>query len=233
MSTPHISCNASDFASTVIMPGDPMRSQRIAHNYLSNARLVNNVRGVQGYTGEYQGKLVSVMASGMGGPSMGIYSHELFAYMGVETIIRVGTMGAFRDDANLGDIVLAQAACTDSNFLHHFDLPGVFAPIADFELLSRAAKLAEERHLSYRVGNVLTTDIFYFAHRRDESWIKMGVLGCEMETSILYANAAFHHKKALSLLTISDIMVGQHPAMSHEDRERQLDHTIKLALSLA
>ncbi len=232
MSTPHISSQPGDFAPTVIMPGDPMRSQRIAQSFLSEAKLVNNVRGIQGYTGTYAGRPVSVMASGMGGPSMGIYSHELFAFYGVKTIIRVGTAGGLLPEMKLGDVIIAQAACTNSNFVSQFKLNGTFSPIADFDLLCQAAQLAKERHLNYRVGNVITSDYFYNLLNETADWAKLGVLGCEMETAILYTNAALHKARALSMLTVSDTCDCQE-MMTPAEREQKLDDVIELALGLA
>ena len=159
--TPHINVqNEIGFGKTVLMPGDPLRSKFIAENFLENPVLVNNVRGVHGYTGYYKGVKVSVMASGMGMPAIGIYSHELFNFFGVENIIRVGSAGSIQDHINLYDLVIAQGACTDSNFVHQFHFPGTFAPIADFTLLSEAVKAAEANGATYHVGNVNSSDVF-------------------------------------------------------------------------
>ena len=187
--TPHINCHPEDFAPTVIMPGDPQRSKLIAENYLTDARLVNDVRGIQGYTGFYQGQRISVMASGMGGPSMGIYSHELFTAMKVERIIRVGTMGALIPNLKLGDIALAQAACYNSSFISQFKLNGCYSPIASFKLLRQAVSKAEELGFSYQVGNILTSDYFYNFSQDTVQWATLGVIGVEMETAILYTNS--------------------------------------------
>lgn len=229
--TPHISCQPEDFAPTVIMPGDPKRSAFVANNYLTDAKLVNDVRGIQGYTGTYQGKRVSVMASGMGGPSMGIYSHELFTFMNVQRIIRIGTMGAFAPDLDLGDIVLAQGASYNSNFMSQFQLVGNFSPLADFQLLRKAAEYAESQGLKYAVGNVLTSDYFYSCIDASANWKKLNILGAEMETAILYANAALHRRQALAILTISEDTKGG--AMTVEARQEKLDQAIKMALHLA
>ena len=214
------------------MPGDPLRSRYVAEHYLEKAELVNDVRSVQGYTGFYKGKRVSVMASGMGGPSMGIYSHELFAYMGVEQIIRIGTCGGMRSDLRLGDIILAQGCCTNSNFISQFQLNGTFAPLADFELLSRAYQLCRERELSAHVGNILTSDYFYDASNSYEKWTKLGILACEMEGAILYTNAALHGKKALTILTVSEVM-DQAEILTTEQRQTSLKNMLELALDLA
>lgn len=228
--TPHISCQPQDFAPTVIMPGDPKRSEFIAKNYLTNAKLVNDVRGIQGYTGTYKGKPISVMASGMGGPSMGIYSHELFAFMNVQRIIRVGTMSTFDESLRVGDIVLAEGACYNSNFMSQFQLNGCFAPIADFQLLRQAAEFAETKGLNYKVGNVLTSDFFYSCTSVRPAWKRLHVLGAEMETAILYANAALHQRQALSILTISEDNQGG--SLTPEEREAKLNDAIEMALSL-
>ena len=230
--TPHIHSRPEQFAPTVLMPGDPLRSRYIAENYLENAELVNDVRSVQGYTGFYKGKRVSVMASGMGGPSMGIYSHELFAYMGVERIIRIGTCGGMRTDLKLGDVILAQGCCTNSNFISQFQLNGTFAPLADFGLLSKAYQLCQEKKLSAHVGNILTSDYFYDASNGYEKWIKLGILACEMEGAILYTNAALHGKKALTILTVSEV-IGQSEILTTEQRQTSLKNMLELALDLA
>ncbi|MBQ7726007.1 MAG: purine-nucleoside phosphorylase, partial [Clostridia bacterium] len=190
--TPHIDAAPGDFAKTVLMPGDPLRSKFIAENFLENARLVNNVRGIHGYTGTYRGVPVSVMASGMGMPSMGIYSYELYHFYGVENILRIGTAGALIPGIKVRDLVFGAGACTNSNFAHQFDLPGAFAPIASFSLLKTAVEVAEEQGLRYHVGNLLSSDAFYGddedvpAQRRPVAlWGKMGVLATEMEAAAL------------------------------------------------
>ena len=189
--TPHINAKPEDFGKTVLMPGDPLRSKFIAENFLQNAELINNVRGVQGYTGSYQGEKISVMASGMGMPSIGIYSYELFNFFGVEQILRVGSAGALRPELKLRDIVLGQAACTNSAFGAQYHLRGNFAPIADFSLLQKCAKEAEAMGLSYHVGNLLSSDTFYDAGDGDTIALgKMGVLAVEMEAASLYMYAA-------------------------------------------
>ena len=189
--TPHISAKPGDFGKTVLMPGDPLRSKFIAENFLENPVLVNNVRGVQGYTGTYKGVKVSVMASGMGMPAIGIYSHELFNGYGVENIIRVGSAGAIQENIHLYDLVIAQGACTDSNFAAQFHLPGTFAPIASWELLKEAVKAAEENGAVYHVGNVNSSDVFYGDHALVPEGLdslyglkKMGVMALEMEAAV-------------------------------------------------
>lgn len=230
--TPHISCTADKFAQTVIMPGDPLRAQYVAENYLEKAELVNNVRGIHGYTGFFHGKRVSVMASGMGGPSMGIYSHELFGFMGVETIIRIGTCGGMHPKLRNGDLVLAMGASYNSNFVSQFKMPGNFAPIADFALLCRASEYCRAHNISHAVGNVFTSDYFYNDANNTLDWTKLGILGCEMETAILYTNAALFDKKALAMLTVSDELVSQ-KMMTPEEREKTLDTMITAALEIA
>ena len=202
--TPHIVANIDDFAPTVLMPGDPLRSKFIAETFLENARLVNNVRGVQGYTGTYKGKPVSVMASGMGMPSIGIYSYELFNFYNVQNIIRVGSAGAISPELKVRDIVIASGACTNSNYVSQFDLPGSFAPIASFDLLRKAVDCAEGKNLRYKVGNVFSSDTFYDDSASLIKWQKMGVLAVEMESAALYTNAARSGKNALCICTISD-----------------------------
>lgn len=232
MSTPHNSAAKGDFAKTCLMPGDPLRAQFIAEQFLTDARLVNNVRGIQGYTGTYRGVPVSVMASGMGMPSMGIYSHELFSFYDVDNIIRIGSAGAMRRELKLRSIVAAQAACTDSNFVHQFGLPGSFSPIADFTLLETAVNLARKLGVEMPVGNVLSSDVFYDASGRTMDWARMGVLCAEMESAALYCNAAFCGKRALSLLTISDSVV-THESLPAEERQNSFTQMMELALGVA
>lgn len=230
--TPHIACTAADFAPTVIMPGDPLRSKFIADKYLDDAVLVNNVRGVQGHTGTWRGKRVSVMASGMGMPSMGIYSYELFNFMGVENILRLGTCGGLQPSLKLGDLVLAQGACMNSSFVDQFRLPGSFAPLASFELLRSAVDAAAGLGLEVAVGNILSTDLFYDDANSAMEWVKMGVLACEMEAAALYLNAARAGKRALAIMTVSDVMATGE-GMSPAQRETSVGEMIELALEIA
>lgn len=239
MSTPHIAADKGDFADTVLMPGDPYRSQLIAENFLIDARLVNDVRGVKGYTGLYKGRKISVMASGMGMPSIGIYSYELFNFFGVEKIIRVGSAGSYREDVKLRDIVLGQAACTDSAFVRQFGLPGDFAPIADFGLLTTAVSEANKLGLTYHVGNILSSDRFYGDSEGLPDWkqpialwSKMGVLAVEMEAAALYMNAARAGKRALCICTVSDSLVTGE-ATTAEERQNSFTDMIRLALETA
>lgn len=234
MSTPHNSANKGDFAKTVLMPGDPLRSEFIAKNFLSGAVLVNNVRGIQGYTGEYNGARVSVMASGMGMPSMGIYSYELFNFYGVDNILRIGSAGAVSEKIKVRDIVIAEGACTTSSYAADFDLNGTFAPIASYKMLSRAVSLAEKMKLRYHVGNLLTSDVFYNEDsvKTVSSWAKMGVMAVEMETAALYMNAARAGKNALTVCTVSDHLITGEETTANE-RQTSFTDMMKLALSLA
>ncbi len=234
MPTPHNTANRGDFAKTVLLPGDPLRSQFIAENFLTDARLVNNVRGIQGYTGTYRGVPVSVMASGMGIPSIGIYSYELYHTYDVDNIIRVGSAGGMQEDVHLRDIVFRMGACTDSVFASQFGLNGSFAPIASWELLSAAVEIARARGFRYHIGNLFSTDLFY-AERGAEvtaSWKKMGVLAAEMEAAGLYMTAARAGKRALALCTISDhLLTGEETRP--EERQTTFTQMIEVALETA
>ena len=234
MGTPHNEAKKGDFAKTVLMPGDPLRSKFIAETFLTDLKLVNNVRGVQGYTGLYKGVPVSVMASGMGMPSIGIYSYELYTQYDVENIIRVGSAGALRADLELGSVVAGQGACANSAYLEQYELGGTFAPICDYGLLKLADQTAEKKGLPVRVGNVLASDMFYRANPEVfDKWRAMGILGVEMECSALYMNAAYLHKKALGILTVSDIIGDDSRAMTAEERQTTLTNMITLALDMA
>ncbi len=237
--TPHIAAVPADFGRTVLMPGDPLRSRFIAETFLEQARLVNDVRGIQGYTGMYKGVRVSVMASGMGMPSMGIYSRELYEAFGVENILRIGSAGALSASTAVRDLVLGQGACTDSNYAHQFGLPGVFAPIADFSLLRACAEVAERLGLPCRVGNLLSTDCFYGddadlpeSRRVNALWAKMGVLAVEMEAAALYCNAARAGRRALAICTVSDHLVTGE-SLSAEERQTSFTEMMELALETA
>lgn len=232
MGTPHNEAVNGAFAKTVLMPGDPLRAKFVAETFFENPRLVNNVRGIQGWTGTYKGVSVSVMASGMGIPSIGIYSHELFHFYGVENIIRVGTTGALSEKLKLRDVVFAQGACTDSNFAHHLGLPGVFAPIADFTLLETAVAVAREQGVEPPVGNILSSDVFYFKKGGGLEWADMGVLAIDMETAGLYLNAAEAGKRALTICTVTDNLVTGE-ALPPEDRQSSLFQMIEIALKTA
>lgn len=231
--TPHINAKMGDFAKTVLMPGDPLRAEFIAKNFLENAVLVNNVRGVQGYTGYYKGKRVSVMASGMGQPSIGIYSYELYNFYDVETIIRVGSCGGFTPDLHARDIVIAMGACTNGNYASQYNLPGTFAPIADFGMVKKAAEECEKMGVNYRVGNILSSDMFYDDANSGMQWTKMGVLGVEMESAALYCNAARAGKKALCICTVSDSFVYPEENTTAEERQTSFTKMMEIALNIA
>lgn len=232
MATPHNSAEKGAFAKTVLMPGDPLRSKFIAENFLENPELVNNVRGVQGYTGTYKGIRVSVMASGMGMPAIGIYSHELFHFYDVENIIRVGSAGAISPKMKVRDIVLAQGSCTDSRYFHQFGLDGILAPIADFTLLSAAVEAAKAEGASHAVGNVFSSDVFYNKAGDSLKWGDYGVLAVEMESAALYWNAAEAGKRALTICTISDSLVTGE-ALPAEERQTSFTQMMKIALETA
>ena len=232
MATPHNSASPGDFAKTVLMPGDPLRARFIAETFLDDPVLVNDVRGVQGYTGTYKGVPVSVMASGMGMPSIGIYSYELFTQYGVENIIRVGSAGAISEKLKLRDVIAAQGACTNSNFARQYGLPGTFAPIADFKLLEAAVSAARELGVEMPVGNVLSSDTFYDASTSTMEWAKMGVLAVEMEAAALYMTAAYTDKRALALCSISDsVVTGEE--LSAGERQTAFTAMMKIALETA
>lgn len=233
MATPHIKADLGDFASTVLMPGDPLRAKYIAENFLTDVKQVNAVRNMFGYTGMYKGKRLSVMASGMGMPSIGIYSHELFSQFGVETIIRVGTCGAFQKDAQLFDLFIASTASTTSNWNAQFHLDGTYSAGADFLLAKKAYDLGLKKNLRVKAGNVLSSDIFYDADPEAwKKWARLGVLGVEMEAFALYMNAAQLGKKALTLLTVTDVFLSGQKA-TPEQREIGLKAMIELALEIA
>ncbi len=231
--TPHITANYGDFAETVLMPGDPLRAKFIADNFLKDAKLVNNVRGVNGYTGTYNGKRVSVMASGMGQPSIGIYSYELFNFYGVKNIIRIGSCGSFDKDLHVRDIIIALGACTNGNYAMQYNLPGTFCPIADFNLAKRAAELCEKAGVNYKVGNIFSSDMFYDDMNSGMQWAKMGVLCVEMESAALYCNAARAGKSALCICTVSDSFLHPEENTTAEERQNSFTQMMKIALELA
>lgn len=230
--TPHNSANIDDFAKTVLMPGDPLRAKFIAENFLEDPVLVNGVRGINGYTGMYNGKIVSVMASGMGMPSIGIYSYELFNFYNVENIIRIGSAGAISDEVNLRDIVIGQGACTNSNYASQFNLPGTYAPIASYKLLKQAVDYAQDAGVNYKVGNLFSSDTFYDDAASLSDWRKMGVLAVEMESAALYMNAARAGKNALCICTISDCpFTGE--SCTAEERQNTFTDMMEIALKIA
>lgn len=230
--TAHIKANEGDFAKTVLMPGDPLRAKFIAENFLEDAKLISSIRNIYAYTGIYKGEKISVMASGMGVPSMGIYSHELFEKFGVERIIRIGTAGAINPNLELKDIVIAMGTCTNSNYASQFELNGTFSPICSYELLQLAAKKAEELNLKIKVGNIITSDTFYNpTNDVYKKWRGLGVLAVEMEAAALYINAAKFGKQALAICTISD-KIFENEACTAEEREKSFTDMMKLALNV-
>ena len=229
--TPHIGAKKGEIAPFVIMAGDPLRVQFMAERYLENPVQFNKVRGMLGYTGTYKGKPVSVMGHGMGIPSISIYTYELYNFYGVKQIIRVGSAGSIHPDLNIGDLAIAMGACTDSNYAAQYELPGTFAPIADFDLLRGAVDECERRGFHYRVGNVMSADVFYSENAHNDKWINMGVLAVEMEIAALYMNAARSGNRALGICTISDnIITGE--ALSAEERQNTFTNMMKVAFSL-
>ena len=236
MSTPHNEAVKGSIAKTVLMPGDPRRSEFIAETFLENRKLVNDVRGVHGYTGTWKGVPVTVMASGMGIPSIGIYSWELYSEYDVENIIRVGSAGALQDNLKLMDVILAQGACTTSSYIDNFEIKGTFAPIADFELLLAAKNAAKELGIDVHVGNLLSSDNFYSAFEggieENRKWQQMGVLGVEMEAAGLYANAAYFGRRALCICTVSD-HIFRPETLPPEDRQLGFTQMIRIALDTA
>ena len=231
--TPHIKAVPGDFARTVLMPGDPLRAKFVAENYLENARQVNNVRGIHGYTGQYKGVTLSVMASGMGIPSIGIYSYELFDAYGVEHIMRIGSVGGMSEKVKVRDIIIGMGACTNSAFAFQYHLPGTFAPIADYGMLRTCVEQADKLGAPYHVGNLLSSDSFYGADpTATDKWRSMGVLGVEMEAAGLYMNAAYLGKKALAICTVSDhLLTGE--ALDSDARQNSFTQMMEIALNTA
>lgn len=231
--TPHNGAIEGDIAKTVLMPGDPLRAKFFADTYLQDVRCFNTVRNMLGYTGTYQGVPVSVMGGGMGMPSIGIYSYELFNFYGVESIIRVGSAGGIADEVKVRDVVAGMGACTNSNYAHQYQLPGTYAPIASFDLLERAVAAGRDQGVELKVGNVLSSDTFYDDNdQATVSWQKMGVLAVEMEAAALYMNAARANKKALCLLTISDLPL-KGESLSAEERQTSFTQMMEIALAVA
>ncbi len=232
MGTPHNGADKGDIARTVLMPGDPLRAKYIADTYLEDVKCFNTVRNMFGYTGTYKGKRISVMGGGMGMPSIGIYSYELYHFYDVDAIIRIGSAGAMQDDVNVMDLVIGMGACTNSSYADQYQLPGTFAPIPDYGLLEKAVNTAREKGASVRVGNILSSDVFY-NDRKDfnDRWKRMGVLAVEMEAAALYMNAARAGKKALCILTISDHLYRE-DSLSAEDRQTGFRQMMEIALEL-
>lgn len=233
MGTPHNSANMGDIAKTVLMPGDPLRAKLIADTYMENVVCFNTVRNMFGYTGTYKGKRISVMGSGMGMPSMGIYSYELYDRYGVENIIRIGSAGGISNQVKLRDVVVSMASSTNSNYAAQYKLPGTYAPSADFGLVRKAVEVAERENIPVVVGNVLSSDTFYTDSSSDNDlWKKMGILCVEMESAALYMNAARLGKKAVALFTISDhLYTGE--ALSAQERQNSFHDMMKIALEMA
>jgi len=232
--TPHISVSdASLIAKTVLMPGDPLRAKFIAENYLEEPVLFNAVRNMFGYTGTYKGKKVSVMGSGMGIPSIGIYSYELIHFYGVKNLVRIGSCGSLQENVKIRDIVIGMSASTNSNYAEQFNLPGTLAPTASWELLEKAVLIARDKNISVKVGNIFSSDIFYDDDRESwKKWSKMGVLAVEMEAAALYMNAARAGVNALCILTVSDSLV-THEATTSEERQNSFTQMMGIALELA
>lgn len=233
MATPHNEAKLGDIAKTVLMPGDPLRAKFIADNFMEDVVCVNTVRNMFGFTGTYKGKKISVMGSGMGMPSMGIYSYELFSMYDVDRIIRIGSAGGISDKVALRDIVIGMGASTNSNYAAQYKLPGTFAPIADYELVRKAVDVAEREKIKIVVGNTLSSDVFYTEDSSDnDQWKKMGVLAVEMESAALYMNAARLGKKALAIFTISDhLYTGE--ALDAKERQESFRDMMKIALEMA
>lgn len=233
MATPHNSASNGDFGKTVLMPGDPLRAKFVAENFLENAVMVNNVRDIHGYTGSYKGVKISVMASGMGMPSIGIYSTELYTMYSVDNIIRIGSAGSINPDVSLYDIVLGMGACTNSNYASQYKLPGTFCPIASYSLLSKCVEATKDTNVKYHVGNLISSDTFYSDDETATAqWRKMGVLAVEMEAAALYMNAARYGKNALAICTISDeVLTGAETTA--DERQRSFTQMITIALETA
>ena len=234
MATPHNEASKGDFAKTVLMPGDPLRAKYLAENYLDNVRQVNGVRGMLAYTGTYKGKEVSIMGSGMGMPSIGIYSYELYTQYDVENIIRIGSAGSINKDVHIRDVIIAQGACTDSAWAHQYELPGTFSAISSYDLLEKAVCEAKKKQIHYHVGNIVSSDLFYHADVEESGrWSNVGCLAVEMESYALFANAAYLGKKALTLLTISDSLVNDEKETTAQERERTFTDMMEVALEIA
>lgn len=230
--TIHNSAKCGEIAKTVLMPGDPLRAKFIAESYLGDAKMVSSVRNTYAYTGDHNGKTISVMASGMGASSMGIYSHELFAFYGVEKIIRVGSAGGIHPDLRLRDIVIATGSHTDTGYARQFDMPGTIAPVASFELAYAAYEYAGKHQLSAVMGTVFSGEAFYYEDEMLSRWLKMGALAVEMESAALYMNAARLGKQALALCTISDLVfTGER--CSAQERQDSFHEMIEMALAIA
>lgn len=232
MSTPHIGAQKGEIAETILLPGDPLRAKFIADTYLEDVIQFNGIRNMLGFTGTYKGKRISVMGTGMGIPSIGIYSYELIHFYGVKNLIRVGSCGAIQKDLKLYDVILGIGASTNSNYAHQYDLPGTYSATASFELLSKAKQVADEKGTPVTVGNILSSDTFYSADATEvERWAKMNVLAVEMEAFALYCNAATAGVNALAIFTVSDSIVNKEKTTS-EEREKSFTKMMEIALEL-
>ena len=230
--TPHIGAREGEIAEKVIMAGDPLRAKFMAETFLENPVQYNSVRGMLGYTGTYKGKRVSVQGHGMGIPSIGIYTYELYNFYGVKSIIRTGSAGAYQPDLQLGDVMIAIGACTDSNYAAQYNLPGTFSPTADFDMARAAVEKAEQMGIRYRMGNILSSDVFYGDDaERWKEWQKMGVMGVEMEAAALYMNASRSGNKALCICTVSDSLVTGE-ACSAEQRQTSFTNMMEIAFEI-
>lgn len=232
MSTHINAANKGDIAESILLPGDPLRAKFIAENYLTNPKCFNEIRGMLGYTGTYKGVPVSVMGTGMGMPSMGIYSWELITEYGVQNLIRIGTAGSFHEDIKIKDIVIGMSASTDSNYIHAFDVPGTYAPCASWELLSKARDASEKLDIPFKAGNIVSCDVFYEFGDWWKKWAKMDVMAVEMEAAALYMNAAYNHVNAMAMMTISDHFVTGERSTS-EERQKSFTDMMELALEIA
>lgn len=233
MATPHIGANKGDIAETILLPGDPLRAKFIADTFLEDVVQFNGVRNMFGYTGTYKGKKISVMGTGMGVPSIGIYSYELIHFYGVKNLIRVGSCGAIQKDLKLYDVILGIGASTNSNYAHQYNLPGTYSATASWELLEKAKKVADEKGTHVTVGNILSSDTFYTEDSTEvERWAAMGVLAIEMEAFGLYCNAARAGVNALCVLTVSDSIVNNEVTTA-EEREKSFTKMMEIALELA
>ena len=232
--TPHIECKEQGIiAETVLLPGDPLRAKFIAATFLEDVVQFNTVRNMFGYTGTYKGKKISVMGSGMGIPSIGIYSYELIHFYGVKNLIRIGSCGSIREDVKIRDVIIGMGACTNSNYAAQYELPGTYAPIASWELLNKAVTVANEKGINVKVGNILSSDTFYDAQKDSwKKWASMGVMGIEMEAAALYMNAAYAGVNALCILTVSDSLV-THELTTAEERQNTFTQMMEIALELA
>lgn len=232
MST-HIAAAKGEIAESILLPGDPLRAKFIAENFLENAKCYNEIRGMLGYTGTYKGIPVSVQGTGMGMPSMGIYSWELITEYGVQNLIRIGTAGSFHEDIKIRDIVVGIAASTDSNYIHAFDVPGNYAPCAGYKLLSGLSDVSKDTGIAFKAGNIVSCDVFYeTAPDWWKKWAKMDVMAVEMEAAALYMNAAYNRVNALAMMTISDHFVTGEKA-TPDERQRSFTDMMELALETA